>query len=216
MTARRRIPRHGRPRSARAPSATLALLTLALALSASRAAADEAGEEISTTDEGEATVQIEIQVTRKLRLTPRGLRGAVKVTFRNAGESAVEMLDPEVHGLVFREAESGDLFVLVHPCQCVRDSRHPEAASRIALEPGQDAERDIEEFGCGGSSWRPPPRGTYDLTYRIHRASGTPPGTPEVGEGSPQDLTEECRQRFSDEAYWADAFRSAPLSIRLR
>lgn len=216
MTAQRRSPRHGRPRPALVPSATLALLTLALALPAGRAAADETGEETPATDEGESTVQVELEVTRKLRLTPRGLQGAVKVTLRNTGEAAVELVDPEVHGLVFRETESGDLFVLVHPCQCLRDGRQPEAAVRIALGPGEEAEREIEEFGCGGSSWRPPPRGSYDLTYRIHRASGTPQGTREVGEGSPQDLTEECRQRFSDEAYWAAAFRSAPLSIRLR
>jgi len=162
-------------------------------------------------------VQVELEVEKKLKRTPRGLRGSVRMTFRNRGDQSVELVYPEIHGLVFRDSTSGELHVLVHPCQCVRDVRHPERAERITLEPGSEVERTLDEFGCSGSAWHPPPRGSYELTYRIHAAAETGTGTGSDGAGaSPQDLTRDCRTRYADETYWEGAHRSAPVAVRLR
>ncbi len=165
-----------------------------------------------------AVAEVGVQLrTQKLRLARGGLRGTVWVTLTNAGEVAVVLEDPEVHGLVFEHVETGALHVLVHPCQCVRDVRSPEGIRTIELEPGGSHEIVLEEFGCAGSMWAPPPRGTYRVTYRLHRADGERAfGNLGAPEGSPPEQSDWCRTMLQDPARWEGAWSSDPVEIRLK
>ncbi len=166
-------------------------------------------------DETAAGSQISVQlhIEQRLRRTPRGLKGRVRIQLTNDGPAAVQLVDPEIHGLIFQDPDGGELRVVPHPCQCVRDARQPDQARRIELAPGESTDSTLEEFGCGGSSWKAPPRGRYLLSYRIHGSATLPA---EDADGSVKETLDRCVTRLQSETYWEGAFASEPVEIKLR
>jgi len=164
-----------------------------------------------------AAIAVTLEQTRRLRITRKGLLGAVNVTVSNVGDAAVEAEIPEVHGLVFEAVDTGELHVLVHPCQCVMNVKKPESLERVTLQPGESHEIALDEFGCGGSSWRPPPAGEYRVTYRVHTAStATDLAALAPADGDVHDITDGCRTLYASEAFWEGAVVSDPITIALR
>jgi hypothetical protein len=166
------------------------------------------------TEESGVTVSLEL---RKLRRGRGGIVGKAAVLIHNGTEQPVALEDPEVHGLVFENIETGELHVLLHPCQCVRDVRNPEEVARIGLEPGQRHEIVLEEFGCAGSMWKAPPRGRYWVTYRLHTADAAHSFAQlQAPDGSPNEQSDWCRMVLQDPMHWEGALISDPVEIRLR
>ena len=176
---------------------------------------------ISDEDDGDERrgVFVELEVVKRLRRTPRGLKGQLRIRLTNAGTGDVELIDPEVHGLVFANEDGGELEVVIHPCQCVRDTRNPGHADRIALAPGASHETTLEDFGCSGSWWKAPPPGRYALTYRIHEAATVLANALTTADGDDTSIKEtldQCRARLESLDFWGSAHTSAAVQVRLR
>ena len=162
-------------------------------------------------------VQVTVEQASRLRVTRKGMRGAVRVTVANTGDSDVEIEVPEVHGLVFEVAETGELHVVVHPCQCVMNVKQPESAGRVVLGPGEQHGLALDDFGCSGVAWHTPPKGEYRMTYRVHTvppANGFELQVP--ADCSVHEITAWCRALYTSASYWEGAFASDPITIRLK
>ena len=205
------------------PTRLCAVSALAVALAlplVARAQESVDAPALSQEDDGDErrVLFVELEVVKRLRRTPRGLRGQLRIRLTNAGTVDMELIDPEVHGLIFADEEDGQLAVVIHPCQCVRDTREPEQAKRIALAPGASHESTLEDFGCGGSWWRAPPPGRYSLTYRIFDSASALADVPGGGEEDApiRDTLDQCRARLESPEYWAAAYTSNAVAVRLR
>lgn len=161
-------------------------------------------------------IRVELKVERPLRLQwfggkdgEAGLVGKVAVTLRNEGPTPVVLRDLEQHGLVFRSVKDGRLHVLVHSCACVKEAGDP-GGSLLSLAPGEVHRVVLEDFGCGGGMWDPPPPGSYDVDYRVL------PGPTPAAQGTPGDLTAACRAAFTAEDTWEGAPHSPPIRVTLR
>ncbi len=174
-----------------------------------------------TTGSAEQPVEVGLVVTEPLRLVrwavdgapdgPVALEGKVAVTVTNTGESPVTLLNLAEHGLVFLPAGAGAPFVVVHPCTCVKDAHEP-AGTRLRLEPGGVHWLELDDFGCGGGPWQPPPPGDYTLEYRVLPA---PEETPPPSEEPPSVLVPRCRRQLASPDFWHGAVASAPVAVTL-
>ncbi len=165
-----------------------------------------------------ADVDIELVATERLRRGKKsGLRGALGVTLTNRGTQPVRLEELEVHALVYRDVDSDEQFVVVHPCQCLGQLEGGLPVRVVDLSPGESHTVELDDFGCGGSSWRPPPPGTYELTYRAHLADSPGAlGSREPMSVSGPDAAVHCRELFASESFWEGALRSNAVDVVLR
>jgi hypothetical protein len=205
------------------PTRLCTAAALAVALLLSPVAGAQEGTEspgIGEQDDGDERriVTVELKVVKRLRRTPRGLKGQLRIRLTNGGTVPVELIDPEVHGLVFAGEDGGELAVVLHPCQCVRDARHPDQARRIALAPGEFHEGTLEEFGCSGSAWKAPPPGRYSLTYRIHDEASALAATArdDDEDATIKEALDRCKARLESPDFWLSAYTSDAVPVRLR
>lgn len=153
-----------------------------------------------------------------------GLDGVLEVTLKNAGAEAVTVRDLHVHGLLFVSAKTGEKFLLIHPCDCAfvtGDEAPPPGQFKKQthhLEPGSSERFTLEDFGCGGGMWDPPPPGEYLLSYRVLPADAGGGATQKpVGENRPPAVfVKECREKLLSGSFWAGAFASDPVKVLLK
>lgn len=161
-------------------------------------------------------VLVELQVTEKLRLVrdrdydePTDvLRGSLRVTLRNRTDTPITLWHPGPHGLLFADAK-GKSHLIIHPCQCVKEQRHPE---QLHLGPGDQTTFTLEEWGCDGA-WSAPPLGSHQVSYRILPAHAFRPA-PAANTG---ELIERCRKAPYEHAdFWKSGWSSKPITIVLK
>jgi hypothetical protein len=191
---------------------TLTILPLLLAL-AMPAWADVAPEPPPPED----SLTVTVDAPKKMKVHPRkGLQGKITVTIRNGTASTVELVDPEILGLMFNDSQTGKNLVIAHSCFCVKALSNPESVKTISLAPGETHVMVFDDFGCGGGPWQAPPPGVYWVTYQIHPTSAQlallnrePQG------GTPHELTAACRELVTDVGYATGAFRSSSVKVTL-
>ncbi len=160
---------------------------------------------------------VALTVEKPLVLVPeRGsrqprLEGTLWATVTNTTDRTLKVRDAGEHGAVFVDAQ-GQAHVVVHPCKCVRDVLEP-ASAVYELRPGEARRIVVDDWSCGGSSWRPPPAGRYRLEYRVLLAGERPAPPPDAKDASA--LEARCRRELVEAATWAGAFVSAPVEVTL-
>jgi len=179
-----------------------------------------------------SSVQVSLQEKTPLRLVEYdygggareiGLDGVLEVTIHNAGTEPVIVRDLHVHSLLFVNAKTGERFLLLHSCECffvTGDERPPKSLleqQTHRLGPGVSQHFTLEEFGCGGGMWKPPPPGEYLVYYRVLPVSSEK-GAPSQGESThpASAVIEECKKRLLSDKFWEGASTSPPLSVLLK
>ena len=105
-----------------------------------------------------------------------GLEGAVEATVRNEGGTELVLYDCDIHGLLFESAGGGPPFVVLHPCDAafLLGLQDPPAVWSAGhthrLAPGASCTVRLEDFGCSGGPWKPPPPGRYRVRYAFFRS----------------------------------------------
>lgn len=163
------------------------------------------------------SVSVAVDAPKRMKVHPRkGLRGKITVTIRNGTEATVELVDPEILGLVFRDPATGDHHVIPHSCFCVLALSHPEQVPTITIAPGEAHTMVFDDFGCGGGPWPTPPKGTYWVSYQLHPAS-IPHAlrNRDPLEGSPPQLTDACTELVTSTGYATDTLRSRSVEVTL-
>ena len=140
------------------------------------------------------------------------LEGALTVHIRNRGEEAVVLRDLENHGLVFHNLATDVEHRVIHPCKCVKDFKEPEKGV-FRLEAGQSKTITLDEWGCS-SMWKPPPKGPYELRYRVLRAPEAAPPPPDDTE--PRDLVARCREELASPGFWRSSAVSNVVPAKLK
>lgn len=183
----------------------------------------------------EVGVRVELRESDPLRLVEYvygpgaqerelGLEGVLEVALKNAGTRPAAVRDLHVHGLLFVSAKTGEKFLLIHPCDCAfvtGDAEPPPGQIEKRthrLAPGESRSFTLEEFGCGGGMWEPPPPGEYLVTYRVLLASdgGGAPQHPGRESRPPSVFLKDCREMLLSESFWVGGFASPPLKVTLR
>jgi hypothetical protein len=187
-------------------------------------------------------ISVELRQRKPLRLVEHvvgrqrlgvGLDGVLEVAVRNRGPRPVTVTDLHVLGLLFVEAKSRASFLVMHPCDaifaCGYEQPHPGWVRTHGhpIAPDSSVVFTVEEFGCGGGSWKPPPPGEYDVVYRVKpewkqaewkqapARSAAADGGARSGPPPPYDLPA-CRARLESSGYWTDGASSEPIRVRLR
>lgn len=139
------------------------------------------------------------------------LSGALRVTVTNPSTRAVDLWSWDVMGLRFYGPQ-GDTF-LVHSCACPFLAGYGEApGARIHLEPGASATVRIEDWGCSGGPFRPPPQGEWSVTFRL--AGGAPP--PQTGEPDLHAVLTGCEERLRTGTFGEGTIETAPVVVTLK
>ena len=152
-----------------------------------------------------------------------GLDGVLEVTIHNAGTGPVTVRDLDVHSLLFVNAKTGERFLLLHSCDCffvTGDAKPPQSfleRQTHRLGPGVSQHFTIEEFGCGGGMWKPPPPGEYLVYYRVLPVSSEKVAPPQGEPPRPASaVIEECKKRLLSDEFWEGASTSPSLRVPLR
>ena len=153
-----------------------------------------------------------------------GLEGVLEVTLKNAGAEAVTVRNLHVHGLLFVSAKTGEKSLLIHPCDCAfvtGDEAPPPGQvekQTHRLASGSSQSFTLEDFGCGGGMWDPPPPGEYLLHYRVllAREGEATPQKSAAEHRPPSVFMKECRETLLSESFWAGGFTSEPLKVVLK
>jgi len=170
-------------------------------------------------------VSVSIEVEQQIRLVryhypghseydlSPALDGSFSVCIVNNSQQSIECWEPLTHGLIFVNVKTGKKYVIIHPCQCVKDVREPDS---FTLEPGATFRFNLSEWECN-SIWAPPPPGEYMVHYRIlpmrlfrHNVNK------ELGASSPEDIIRQFRILFTDDLFWEGGFSSKSIRIKLR
>lgn len=132
--------------------------------------------------EPEITVALRCPQPLRIGRTPSGggwvsgLEGIVEATVRNGGGAEVVLYDCDVHGLLFESVEGGPPFVVLHPCDAafLLGLQEPPPAWAAGhshrLAPGASCTVRLDDFGCSGGPWKPPPPGRYRVSYAFFRS----------------------------------------------
>jgi hypothetical protein len=150
------------------------------------------------------------------------LEGKLLAIVRNTGEVPVTIEDLEAANFAFLDAASGKPWPLVHPCAVV-GACNPEGhigRTFVTLQPGQEHEVHIDEFGCSGSNWKAPPPGEYDLVYRVKivaEGEPLPPWCAKQGtDSNPSDVAGKARDVLGGKEFWQGALSSKPLRFHFK
>ena len=192
---------------------------IALALATLLVAAPDPSTSASNPDQ----VTVELLKKKKLRLkrwtTGRrdpgqvGLDGVLIARIQNGTKKTVRLVDPEVHGLVFRDAKTGEETIVSHSCQCAKE--HHDGPRIFVLHPGEKRDLVLSDFGCGGGMWKPPAKGLYKVSYRLLPLELHEARRPKIKEKGMTKVIEACRQSLRSEARWKGSYESAALDVKL-
>jgi len=165
----------------------------------------------------EKQLTVTVDAPKRMKVHPRkGLMGKIKVHIRNGTDAPVELVDPEILGLLFSDPETGDYQVITHSCFCVMALSKPESVKTITVAPGETHTMVFDEFGCGGGPWPAPEPGTYWVTYQLHPTSSPLAlSNREPQGGDPHELTDSCRELVTSVGYAEGVYRSESVKVTL-
>jgi hypothetical protein len=165
----------------------------------------------------EQSLTVTVDAPKRMKVHPRkGLQGKIEVHVRNGTDTAVELVDPEILGLLFSDPDTGGYEVIAHSCFCVMALSEPASVKTLVLAPGESHTMVFDDFGCGGGPWKAPPTGTYWVTYQLHPLSAPQAlRNRDPQEGSPHELTDACRALVTGVGYATDAIRSPSVKVTL-
>jgi len=179
-----------------------------------------------------ATVQVTLRERTPLRLVEYdygggsrevGLDGVLEVELKNTGGEPISVRDLDVHSLLFMSEKTGERFILLHSCDCffvTGDEAPPQGFLKRrthVLGPGASERLTLEEFGCGGGMWTPPPPGAYLVYYRVLPAQqAEAPPAQSASRRPVSAVIQACKELLLSDAYWEEASTSQPLRVALK
>lgn len=154
---------------------------------------------------------LDVQVTllKPLRIGKLGLEGSVQVEVVNRSSKEQRFFHEDSNNLVFESVKDKSLHVVFHTCACMANTR-PSGQFAATLQPGGKKGMAFDDWGCSGSMWRPPPPGTYNVTYRVF----TELKLHKVPEG--ENPNQRCRADLQSPEYWKGAITSPPIQVVIK
>jgi hypothetical protein len=147
---------------------------------------------------------------RKLGLDQLQLMGTAVAVVTNGGAAAARVQDLAEHGFVFTRSATGERHIMVHSCLCAEQAVH-RADRVVDIPAGGSWTVAIDDWGCGGGPWAPPPEGAWNMSYRVLPAA---PGLANDRRDVPELVTG-CRTELMSEAFWTGAVSSPPVAVTL-
>jgi hypothetical protein len=171
---------------------------------------------------GQVTVRLEIPGKLKLVDYSRlmedpdagnavGLTGKLKVTVENKSSKDLLLWQPGPHGLVFESLSDKKNHVVIHPCQCLRDTRRPDS---LAVPAGSTKSFDHEEWECD-SIWTAPPPGKYRLRYKLLPLQNIRERYRKMDRPK-HSRVPDCGKAFESSEFWQGALVSEAIEITLK
>jgi hypothetical protein len=163
------------------------------------------GQAVATETPG-PPLDVQVTLLKPLRIGKLGLEGGVKVEIVNRSGKEQRVFHEDSNSLVFESVKDRSLHVVFHPCACMGNTR-PSGQFSATLQPGGKKGMAFADWGCSGSMWRPPPPGTYDVTYRVftqfkgHKVARHENPIPR------------CRADLQSPEYWKGAIVSTPIQV---
>ena len=192
----------------------------------------------STYASGKPHITIQLREAKKLRNVvfhratgtkpdeqPPTIQGVFQVAITNQSAHAVELVDWNVHNLLFRDRD-GVCSMLIHDCEliniAVTYTEMGKIAGAFTLGPGETKVITLDSFCCDGPFYSLPDKGIYRggefaAVYRIMPLNAIRAQLSRHLTGN-TDITALLRQMerlVTSDDFWAGAYVSDPCSITL-